>query len=172
MHAAAAKVAATVPYVDVLINNAGIMALHEYTTSPDGVEMQFAANHLGHFLLTNLLFPLLSPGSRVVSVSSAGHVLGNVRFDDVNFENGKVYEEWAGYGQAKSANVLFTVDLARKWAAKGILAFSLHPGNIFETNLADNLVNVEWQYVMGLFEKVGRFEYLGPSLMREYVNRS
>ena len=154
----------TVPKINVLINNAGIMALHDFQKSEDGVEMQFAANHLGHFLLTNLLIPLIfaaGPGSRIVNVSSAGHALGNVRFGDpalraINFNDGKEYDEWEGYGQAKCANVLFALSLASKLKAKAIEAFSLHPGNIHSTGLGANLVDPDWPAVMASFEKAGR----------------
>jgi NAD(P)-dependent dehydrogenase (short-subunit alcohol dehydrogenase family) len=149
---AAAEILALNMKVDVMLNNAGIMALHTFQKSADGIEMQFATNHVGHFLLTCLLLPILVKGGRVVNVSSAGHALGDVRFNDVTFEDGKVYEEWAAYGQGKCANVLF----ARSLAAKGITAFSLHPGNIHETGLGENLVDPDWPYVMSLFEKLGR----------------
>jgi NAD(P)-dependent dehydrogenase (short-subunit alcohol dehydrogenase family) len=138
--------------IDTLLNNAGIMALHEYTTNGDGIEMQFATNHLGPFLLTNLLLPSLAPGGRVVNVSSAGHALGDVRFTDWNFQDGRAYDEWAAYGQGKCANVLF----ARALAGKGVKAWSLHPGNIHGTGLAKDLVNPDWELVARMFESVGR----------------
>jgi NAD(P)-dependent dehydrogenase (short-subunit alcohol dehydrogenase family) len=158
---AAAKIKELTPQIDVLINNAGIMALQEYTTNQDGIELQFTTNHLGHFLLSKYLLPLIQaagPGSRIVNISSAGHALGNIRFDDINFGSGKVYDEWLAYARGKCANALFTLSLAHKSKLKGIQSqvFSLHPGMIMETNLAANLVNPDWPMVLGLFEKAGR----------------
>ncbi|KAK0623785.1 putative short-chain dehydrogenase [Immersiella caudata] len=130
---------ADVPVIDVLINNAGIMAV-EYGLSPEGVETHFATNHLGHFLLTNLLMGKLlkAEAPRVVNVSSDGHRMGAVRFDDYNFDGGKTYNRWVAYGQSKTANMLFAVSLASKVAAKGLVALSVHPG-VIATNLADHL---------------------------------
>ncbi|KAK3360633.1 hypothetical protein B0T25DRAFT_132121 [Lasiosphaeria hispida] len=130
---------ADVPKIDVLINNAGIMAV-EYGLSPDGVEKQFATNHLGHFLLTNLLMGkiLASNTPRIVNVSSDGHRFSHIRFDDYNFDNSKTYNKWIAYGQSKTANMLTAVSLADKLAGKGLLAFSLHPG-VISTNLAGHI---------------------------------
>src|SRR5215217_9639907 len=94
--------------VDVLINNAAIMAAPETRVGP-GWEAQFATNHLGHFALANRLWPLLADGARVVVVSSRGHHFSGIRWDDVQFEHG--YDKWLAYGQAKTANVLFAVHL-------------------------------------------------------------
>jgi NAD(P)-dependent dehydrogenase (short-subunit alcohol dehydrogenase family) len=115
--------------LDILINNAAIMACPEQRVGP-GWESQFATNHLGHFTLTNLLWPALSAGqgARVVSLSSTGHKLSPIRFDDVNFERG--YDKWLAYGQAKSANSLFAVHLDALGRAAGVRAFAVHPGGI------------------------------------------
>lgn len=114
------------------------MAPAEYRTTAEGVEVQFGSNHIGHFLLTNLLMPALeaaaSEGARVVNLSSMGWGLGEVRFEDYNFNDGKDWEKWAAYGQSKTANILFGRGLAEKLKAKGIQAYSLHPGGI-NTNL-------------------------------------
>jgi len=115
-------------HIDMLVNNAGIMASPETRVGP-GWEAQFATNHLGHFALTNLLWPALKGGARVVSVSSAGHHLSAIRWDDVQFEHG--YDKWLAYGQAKTANALFAVHLDRLGRSAGVRAFSLHPGKIF-----------------------------------------
>ena len=114
----------------VLINNAGVMACPFCKTS-DGFEMQFGTNHLGHFLLTGLLLPALRKGapSRIVSVSSRGHHLSPVVFDDIHFER-RPYHNWLSYGQSKTANVLFAVGLERRLAGAGIHAYALHPGAI------------------------------------------
>ena len=117
--------------IDILIANAGIMASDETRVGP-GWESQFATNHLGHFALVNRLWPAINPGARVVSVSSRGHHYSGIRWDDLNFERG--YDKWQAYGQAKTANVLFAVQLDRLERDRGVRAFSLHPGGIW-TNL-------------------------------------
>jgi NAD(P)-dependent dehydrogenase (short-subunit alcohol dehydrogenase family) len=116
--------------LNVLINNAGVMACPLARTS-EGWESQFATNHLGHFLLTGLLTPLLVAGapSRVISVSSRGHRFSPVVFEDIHFER-RPYDKWSAYGQAKTANVLFAVELDRRLAARGVRANALHPGGI------------------------------------------
>ncbi|WP_410596287.1 SDR family NAD(P)-dependent oxidoreductase [Amycolatopsis sp. lyj-23] len=113
--------------IDVFIGSAGIMASPETRVGP-GWEAQFATNHLGHFALVNRLRPAFGAGARVVSVSSRGHHYGPVRFDDLNFERG--YDKWLAYGQAKTANVLFAVQLDRLARERGVRAFALHPGRI------------------------------------------
>jgi len=118
------------PKLNLLIGNAGVMACPLERTA-EGWEMQFATNHLGHFLLGNLLAPALVAGapSRLISVSSAGHQFSGVVFDDIHFEK-RPYDKWASYGQAKSANILFAVEFDRRYAAKGVRAFANHPGGI------------------------------------------
>ncbi len=113
--------------IDLLINNAGIMACPETRVGP-GWEAQFATNHLGHYALVNRLWPAIAPGARVVSVSSAGHRRSGIRWDDVQFTDG--YDKWEAYGQAKTANVLFAVHLDTLGRAAGIRAFAVHPGGI------------------------------------------
>jgi NAD(P)-dependent dehydrogenase (short-subunit alcohol dehydrogenase family) len=142
---AAATINGSIDKLDVLINNAGIMAIRDFTTNKDGIEIQFATNHLGHFLLTKLLMPKIlaaGPGSRVVNLTSLGHKIGPVRFDDYNFSEGKEYDEWSGYGQSKTANVLFAVGLANRLRSHGIQAYSVHPGGIFSTNLSSHMTDV------------------------------
>jgi NAD(P)-dependent dehydrogenase (short-subunit alcohol dehydrogenase family) len=99
--------------------------------TPEGWEMQFATNHLGHFLLTALLVPALRAGApaRIANTSSGGHRFSPVVFEDVHFER-RPYDKWAAYGQAKSANVLHAVELDRRLAAHGVRAFGVHPGMI------------------------------------------
>ncbi|MEU9209802.1 SDR family NAD(P)-dependent oxidoreductase [Streptomyces sp. NPDC048415] len=114
--------------VDIVINNAGIMACPETRVGP-GWETQFATNHLGHYALVNRLWPAIEPGgARIVSVSSAGHHYSGIRWDDVHWKSG--YDKWEAYGQAKTANVLFAVHLDRLGQESGVRAFSLHPGGI------------------------------------------
>jgi NAD(P)-dependent dehydrogenase (short-subunit alcohol dehydrogenase family) len=126
----------------ILVNNAGIMATPERRT-PEGWELQFATNHLGHFALANGLRSALaaaaSPSSasraRVVVVSSVGHVNGEVLFDDVSFER-HPYDPWAAYSQSKTANILFAVEAARRWAGDKIAVNALNPGRIASTGLS------------------------------------
>src|SRR6185436_18444842 len=108
----------------VLVNNAGVMAC-PFGKTADGFEQQFGTNHLGHFLLTGLLLPALRRGTpaRIVCVSSRGHHIAPVTFDDVNFER-RPYDKWQAYGQAKTANVLFAVGLERRLATQGLHALA------------------------------------------------
>lgn len=124
--------------LQILVNNAGVMAC-PYGTTEDGFELQFGTNHLGHFLMTGLIAPALLAGApaRVVSVSSRGHQRSPVVFDDINFER-RPYDKFLAYGQSKTANVLFAVELDRRLGARGVHANALHPGVIF-TELARHL---------------------------------
>lgn len=124
--------------VDVLINNAGVMACPLGRTA-DGFETQFGTNHLGHFLLTALLMPALLRGHdpRVITLSSAGHARADVDLADPNFEHTD-YSAWVAYGQSKTANALFARELARRAAAHDLLSFSVHPGGII-TDLGRHL---------------------------------
>jgi len=117
--------------LDFLINNAGIMACPE-THVGRGWDAQFGVNHLGHFALTTALMPLLerTSGTRVVSLSSTGHKLSPMRWDDLQFQAGG-YEKWQAYGQSKTANALFANGLARRLENSGGQAFAVHPGGIF-----------------------------------------
>ncbi|QDY09901.1 SDR family NAD(P)-dependent oxidoreductase [Micromonospora sp. HM134] len=118
----------------VLVNNAGIMASPERRT-PEGWELQFATNHLGHFALATGLHRALAAadGARVVAVSSAAHLRSPVVFDDIHFRQ-RPYDPWEAYGQSKTANVLFAVEATRRWADDGIVSNALMPGAI-RTNL-------------------------------------
>ncbi|MFJ5989370.1 SDR family NAD(P)-dependent oxidoreductase [Lentzea sp. NPDC092896] len=122
----------------VLIANAGVMAVPERYTD-QGWEWQFATNHLGHFALATGLHPALKAAhdARIVVVSSTGHMLSPVVFDDVNY-GFRTYDAWTAYGQSKTANVLFAVEATRRWAGDGITANALMPGAIF-TNLSAHL---------------------------------
>jgi NAD(P)-dependent dehydrogenase (short-subunit alcohol dehydrogenase family) len=119
----------------ILVNNAGIMALPKLERSPEGWEMQFATNFLGHFALTLGLHNALAAaeGARIVSVSSSGNLIAPVIFDDLHF-NFLPYEPFVAYGQSKTACVLLAVEATRRWAGEGIYANALNPGAI-ATNL-------------------------------------
>ena len=125
---------ATHPRLDILVNNAAIMAC-PLTRLARGWEAQFATNHLGHFTLTSALLPAIKNAAqatgdaRVVSLSSTGHKISAVDFDDLHFER-RDYHKWKAYGQAKSANALFALGLHQQFAALGITANAVHPGGI------------------------------------------
>ncbi|THH35288.1 SDR family NAD(P)-dependent oxidoreductase [Aliishimia ponticola] len=131
VQAFAASVVNGLGQLDLLINNAGIMACPETRVGP-GWEAQFGVNHMGHFALTKALMPLLqkTPGARVVSLSSTGHKLSGIRWDDIQYTQTD-YDKWQAYGQAKTANALFANALSRRLKEGGGLAFSVHPGGIF-----------------------------------------
>jgi len=139
VRAAGQAIASQFPRVDILINNAGVMFTPPDTTA-DGFELQFGVNHLGHFLLTTLLLPQLrvaataSDDARVVTLSSEAHRGWGIDLDDIGFER-RGYDTFLAYGQAKSANILMTVELHRRFGAEGITALAVHPGTC-ATNLA------------------------------------
>ncbi|AKN15318.1 SDR family NAD(P)-dependent oxidoreductase [Mycobacterium haemophilum] len=141
VRAAADRLRATYPRIDLLINNAGVMWTPKQVTA-DGFEMQFGTNHLGHFALTGLVLDRLLPvrGSRVVTVSSLGHRLrAAIHFDDLQWE--RRYDRVAAYGQSKLANLLFTYELQRRLAARSdakTIAVAAHPGGS-NTELTRNL---------------------------------
>lgn len=116
--------------IDLLINNAGVMATPLERTT-EGFELQFGTNHLAHFLLTRELLPALlaGDGARVINLSSAGHWLGGLDLDDPNYE-AREYSPWPAYGQSKSANILFASELDRRYAHRGVHAYSVHPGTV------------------------------------------
>jgi NAD(P)-dependent dehydrogenase (short-subunit alcohol dehydrogenase family) len=114
------------------------MAVKDYQTTPEGIEVQFGTNHLGHFLLTNLLMLQIiaaGAGARILNISSNGYTLGGIRFDDYNFSDGVNYNPWLAYAQSKTANLLFTFSLAEKLKDKNIISFAVTPGLILESNL-------------------------------------
>jgi NAD(P)-dependent dehydrogenase (short-subunit alcohol dehydrogenase family) len=139
----------------LLINSAGIMAL-PFQRDSRGYELQFATNHLGHFQLTTRLLPALRQAgdARVISVSSWGHHFSPVLFDDPHFER-LAYDPWVGYGQSKTANVLFALALDERYAAEGIRAFAVHPGGILDTNLGKHL-SQDMLRSMGVIDEHGK----------------
>ncbi|CRG88392.1 hypothetical protein PISL3812_05422 [Talaromyces islandicus] len=148
------KIKNLTPKIDTLVNNAGIMGVKAYSTSKDGVESQFATNYLGHFLLTNLLLKeglLTGDGSLIVNDGSLGYQLADPRLEDPNFnanhelQDGKEYNGWKAYGQAKSSLYLFTWNLAEKLRVKGIPVLAVHPGVTIESHLlANSAIDQEW----------------------------
>jgi NAD(P)-dependent dehydrogenase (short-subunit alcohol dehydrogenase family) len=137
--------------IDILINNAGVMAC-PFGLTADGFEMQFGTNHLGHFLLTAMLSPALlrSTSPRVVTLSSAGHSRSDVDLIDPNFESTE-YSPWVAYGRSKTANALFARELAKRGGPADLLSFSVHPGGIV-TDLGRHLTD-ELIYEMAEFAK-------------------
>jgi NAD(P)-dependent dehydrogenase (short-subunit alcohol dehydrogenase family) len=146
IRAFADRVLGRLPRLDLLVNNAGVMACPQAKTS-DGFELQFGSNHLGHFLATCLLVPALLRGkaTRVVCLSSRGHHMSPVVFDDVQFER-RPYDKWESYGQAKTANVLFAVGLERRLGPRGVHATAVHPGAIV-TELGRHLQPEDIQFL-------------------------
>lgn len=131
--------------IDILINNAGIMAV-PFAKSKQGFESQFAVNHLGHFVLTQKLIPLIKaagPNARVVNLTSDGYRVGPFRPDNINFDDGKTYHPFLSYAQSKTANILFTKGLARR----GINSLAVHPGVIYGTSLGEGL---DWTIIESL----------------------
>jgi len=130
VEACADKLSGELHHIDVLMNNAGVMAV-PLSRTPQGFEMQLGTNHLGHFALTGRLLPLLrqAPAARVISISSFGHKPGRIRWDDPNWESGR-YHAWPAYFQTKLANLLFTAELERQARDAGsrVLAAAAHPG--------------------------------------------
>lgn len=133
IRACAAELGADPRPIDLLINNAGVMALPRSETR-DGFEMQIGTNHFGHFALTGLLWPQLAAGARVVTVASLMHRVGRIRFDDLHGQ--RRYDRWLAYGQSKLANLLFCFELQRRLAARGrpMTSVAAHPGYA-KTNL-------------------------------------
>lgn len=121
----------------ILINNAGVMAVPELRYSPEGHEMQFATNHLGHFRLALALLPALraAGGARIVSLSSRAHLNAPVDFEDVDFAH-RSYDPALAYAQSKTANALFAVGATENWSHDGIFVNAVHPGAIADSNLS------------------------------------
>jgi len=137
--------------LDVLINNAGVMAIPERRTV-EGFELQFGTNHLGHFALTNLLLPYLT--DRVVTVSSSAHRAGRIVLDDLNWQRRR-YRAWAAYSQSKLANLLFTLELQRRLTAarSSVRAYAAHPGYA-ATNLQSHTANPISSVMMAVANRV------------------
>jgi NAD(P)-dependent dehydrogenase (short-subunit alcohol dehydrogenase family) len=142
--------------LDILVLNAGVMAIQELTLTESGQEMQFATNHLGHFALALGLHDALAAAgnARIVSVSSSGHLRSPVVFDDLNYAF-REYTPFGAYGQSKTANVLFAVEATRRWAAGGITANALMPGGI-ATPLQRHVLAADPEYMRKAAERYER----------------
>ena len=141
--------------LNLLINNAGVMNTpFEHTV--EGYELQFGTNHLGHFLLTNVLLPALIAGApaRVVNLSSGGHRSSDILWDDPNFER-HPYDKMIAYGQSKTANVLFSVELDRRLADRGVHANAVHPGRI-NTELGRYMDHDDYERLVARLKESGR----------------
>ena len=138
LRACGAEARARLAKIDILINNAGVMA-PPLSRTADGFEMQLGTNHFGHFALTAELLPLIEAGSakRIVNLSSRGHHFAPVNLDDPHYER-RAYDPWESYGHSKTANILFTVGLEARLGARGIHAYAVHPGGI-QTNLGRHM---------------------------------
>ena len=150
--------------LDILLNNAGIM-MTPYFKTKDGFEGQFGTNHLGHFALTGLLFDLIqiTPGSRIVNVSSGAHRNGVMDFDNLQYEEGKGYTPSKAYGRSKLANLLFTYELQRKLEASGsdTIALAAHPG-LAMTNLARHMEGrLLFKILIPLFKRMAQDQAMG-----------
>jgi NAD(P)-dependent dehydrogenase (short-subunit alcohol dehydrogenase family) len=149
VRSAAVEINGRFPRVDVLINNAGVM-FTPYQQTKDGFELQLGVNHLGHFELTRRLVPLLqnAGSARVINLSSDGHKIFDIDFDDPNWEQGP-YDKFKAYGAAKTANVLFTVALDARYRDSDIRSFAVHPGTV-ATALSRYMSKGDMKAMMGL----------------------
>ena len=136
--------------LDAIIANAGVMACPQGKTQ-DGFETQFGTNHLGHFVLVNRLVPLLNPGARIVTLSSAGHRRSDVSIEDPNFER-TPYDPFMAYGRSKTANILYAVALDDRLKGRGVRATSVHPGGI-QTELARHLTP---ELIQGMMARISK----------------
>lgn len=164
VRAYAKGIAARESALHLLINNAGIMACPE-TRIGNNWESQFGVNHLGHFVLTQALLPLLlhARGARVVCLSSIGHRRSDILWDDINFEK-TPYEKWTAYAQSKTANALFALGLDMQYGEKGVQAFSVHPGGIL-TPLQRHLPVAE-MVALGWTDSAGNLSELARSMFK------
>ncbi|TDG12929.1 SDR family NAD(P)-dependent oxidoreductase [Seongchinamella unica] len=147
VRAGAREIREKCPQINLLINNAGVMACPLMRTV-QGFEMQFGTNHLGHFLLTCLLAPALVAGApaRVINLSSAGHKFGALDLDDPNYQR-REYEKWSAYGQSKTANALFTVALDKRLRDQGVRSLAVHPGMIM-TELSRHMEPADMEAIL------------------------
>ncbi|KAL4897293.1 hypothetical protein BDV59DRAFT_198693 [Aspergillus ambiguus] len=159
---AAQRVKAFGKKIDVLINAAGVMGTPHGLT-PEGIETQFGINHIGHFLFTNLLVPILNDGASIVNVSSDGYKLGPMQWENLNPE-GTPYNKFFSYAQSKAASILFSAALARKLASRGIISFSINPGAIPTTKITRHLTKEDFELLANAPVKLKQTER-GPTTM-------
>lgn len=168
---AAKQIADLTSQIHYIFNNAGIMATKDFTKTVDKIEAQFAIKHVGHFLLTGLLLPLITKASttaaasgdhslpvRIINITSNGYIFQGVRFNDYNFQDGKEYDTWLGYGQAKSANIIVAKILSKKLQNFNATSFSVTPGLVLETNLQSTFDRDVWASIGEAYDKHGRVE--------------
>ena len=159
----AAKILEEEPRIDILINNAAVALIPERKLTQDGFEMQFGVNHLGHFLLTNLLLDRIkeAPSARIVNVSSMGHAVGKVEFDNLNSE--RSYSAWNAYVNSKLVNILFNRSLAKRLKGTRVTANVLHPGAI-NTELARHtdtfLVRLSTDFILLIHNNTGNNKHV------------
>lgn len=151
VRACGAEAASCLVKIDLLINNAGVMAC-PLSQTEDGFEMQLGTNHLGHFLLTKYLLPLVERGAdkRIVNLSSLAHHRSQVDFGDPHFRQ-RSYDKWVSYGQSKTANILFSVALQQRLTGRGYDVFAVHPGGIM-TNLGRHLTDDDRTAMMAMMK--------------------
>ncbi|PQE31700.1 short-chain dehydrogenase protein [Rutstroemia sp. NJR-2017a WRK4] len=145
-------------HLDFFIANAGIMAVPEARTS-DGFESQFGVNHLGHFLLLNLLKPAIlnaAPGARVVILSSIAHRQGSVHFENLNLQG--EYDPWVAYAQSKTANLWTAVEWERRYGERGVHAFAVQPGGVPDSGLMQYLPGEVQEGILGNRDLVRQFK--------------
>ncbi|KAL7916774.1 NAD(P)-binding protein [Trichoderma velutinum] len=170
---------ASIPSIDVLMLNAGVMALPSLQLTKDGLEAHFGTNHIGHFLLANLIMPKVlaavrsnpngeigGPGTpRIITVASYGNIFSGIRFDDLTFGNGQEYNPWHAYGQSKCANILMTISLNEKFHSQGIAAYTLNPGSI-RTSLIRHLNDESTKMFLDLIAQHGVERYPPKTLQQ------
>lgn len=163
--AADSLIAAGRPF-DAVIANAGIMAT-PFERTADGFESQFGVNHLAHFVLVNRIAPLLTPGSRVVVLSSAAHRFSDVDLADPNFET-TPYDTWTAYGRSKTANVLFAVEFDRRFRERGIRAAAVHPGGA-DTGLKRHMTQADMDAMVARINSIAKAQTGGPAFKLKTV---
>jgi NAD(P)-dependent dehydrogenase (short-subunit alcohol dehydrogenase family) len=158
VRAAASAIGDLAPAIHILMNNAGVM-FTPFGRTRDGFEMQIGTNHFGHFELTRLLVPRLAAAgeARIVALSSAGHMMGDVDFDDPNWER-REYDKFIAYGAAKTANILHAVEADRRLRDTGIRAYAVHPGTV-ATSLARHMSRSDFSR---LRQSAGRLDVTTP----------
>lgn len=169
---AAAEVNGYEEAIDVLINNAAVMATPYFETK-DNIEGQLATNHLGPFLFTNLILPRIFASTtgepRIVNVSSSAHHFSPIIFEGPGFFAGETYDKWVAYGQSKTANILFAKELSDRYKTKGLLAYSLNPGSI-DTNLQRH-IDREAEMKTGIQDYNGN-EMMTPEFLKHLVRKT